>query len=725
MKQGLKYLSTLKRILLRPNSVFRKTAALIFCILLILSLLFGILLYRTIHQNMIRSAKKSNESLVTMAVALSDTQLSNMLDKAAQLAWNEYILETVVFPPRSDPWRQFEVIQTLKSFVSSEEYVDKVVLLAQHDQNVYTATGQVCTLEDYRDAGDFSSEIIGTFAGEDALLLQTQNGTVCISYNFIAGSRGYLGTLLIYLDTDTLFALITGDNVNMHVFSDAGRLVYTSPDSTLPHNEFAAEESQDGQYNVINQCSNKTGLEYRLIYPQPILTLPEFGIVGNLPLLTVLILPLLFLLSLFVSWVFYRPLHNLLKSLEASSGMADSREGDDWSYLNETISQLKTKTTQFNHIIPTISPYIQRELLIDLIQGMEITDVSMEKTLSSIQNPLPQQGDFVLFLTCDKTTGVLNSAAIENTIHRLKNLSYPDCVFFSFEYRYSILTVACFSGDRPLLLPQAIDELCHILTVYTHNLVNSTVRCSSLFKLLSGIRCAYAEVTAASPATSEVLGLPDLTERILRSVPSIADESEEAGMIMIDCLITAIQTAKLSGTEAITCYRILLETVDKLARTYHIETCLPEALFVSADKDMLSETIRDLAHKWLHDIFVKLDNRQHRYLIEAQNYVEAHYMDYDLSLNSVAAQIGISASYLSRIFKTAYNMRFTQKLNDLRIEKSKELLADENRLIRDISKEVGFLTVQNYMRVFKQRVGVTPSEYRMALLCQKGNRSPH
>lgn len=90
-------------------------------------------------------------------------------------------------------------------------------------------------------------------------------------------------------------------------------------------------------------------------------------------------------------------------------------------------------------------------------------------------------------------------------------------------------------------------------------------------------------------------------------------------------------------------------------------------------------------------------------------------MDSSLSLDGVAAQLGISLSYLSRIFSEIDGKRFTQWLSDLRIEKAKELLADGSKLIRDIGQEVGFLTIQNFMRVFKAKTGVTPSEYRSTL----------
>lgn len=84
-------------------------------------------------------------------------------------------------------------------------------------------------------------------------------------------------------------------------------------------------------------------------------------------------------------------------------------------------------------------------------------------------------------------------------------------------------------------------------------------------------------------------------------------------------------------------------------------------------------------------------------------------------LDGTAAQLGISPSYLSRIFSEVDGKRFTLYLSDLRIEQAKRLLADESKLVRDVGQEVGFLTVQNFMWVFKSKTGVTPSEYRSTL----------
>lgn len=90
-------------------------------------------------------------------------------------------------------------------------------------------------------------------------------------------------------------------------------------------------------------------------------------------------------------------------------------------------------------------------------------------------------------------------------------------------------------------------------------------------------------------------------------------------------------------------------------------------------------------------------------------------MDSGPSLDGVAAQLGISPLYLTRIFSEIDGKRFTQYLSGLHIEKAKQLPADDSRLVRDIGQDVGFLTIQHFMRVFKAKTGVTAGEYRSTL----------
>ncbi|MCS7463982.1 helix-turn-helix domain-containing protein [Paenibacillus doosanensis] len=97
-------------------------------------------------------------------------------------------------------------------------------------------------------------------------------------------------------------------------------------------------------------------------------------------------------------------------------------------------------------------------------------------------------------------------------------------------------------------------------------------------------------------------------------------------------------------------------------------------------------------------------------------YLEQHYMDSDLSLNLMASQFGLSVPYLSKLFKETTETNFMDHLIRIRMEKSKELLADPKLKIGAIAESVGYNNPQSFIRIFKKYTGLTPGEYRETTL---------
>lgn len=702
----------------KPNSVLRRTFVCIFCILMILTFIFQLLLYHTMYANLKDRVRNSNTSVVELVVALSDARFFSLSDAAEELAWTPVLLEAAVFPDRVTASQNFEIIQALKSFVASTDYVSEVALLMEHSDTVFTSRGVTSSLKDFSGADDFSAAIMGQLQDTPSQLVRTENGRLCLRYSFVTNSSGHLTQLLLYLEAGPLFAYICGGNDNLCVYSSNGVLIY-SGSSALPYTpDITAAggiEFETDEINIVSQTSVETDLRFMLLYPRTGLSLGEFlNSNANLLLLILAFFPLTLILALFCAWLFYRPMHKLLGTLPEEN--EPSAQDNEWVRLQSTISSLSTKSHQFDQILSTASPYIQKELLCGLLEGLEVSNT--EHILAGIQNALPANGRFLLFCTYDHSTGVLNAAAINHTIHRLENLSSSDYQVFSFEYRYQILTLVSLPENSPLPLEKRREELLHTITVYTQNLPNRSVRCSSPFYCLKDIRTVYQQVHTQH--SSEVpSNITEIISQIRKSIRVAADQSEEAGLIIIDRLLNSICSSGFSPEETRLGCEAILNSMETLGCEYGMKPNWDSRLISATSPQELPNIVRSYSSALLHEIFIKLDNRQRKYFIEAKTYMENHYMEYDLSLNSIAEKIGISPSYLSRIFTAAYNMRFTQKLNELRIEKSKELLADESKLIRDIAQEVGFFTVQNFMRVFKQRTGITPSEYRLALLCEK------
>ena len=87
----------------------------------------------------------------------------------------------------------------------------------------------------------------------------------------------------------------------------------------------------------------------------------------------------------------------------------------------------------------------------------------------------------------------------------------------------------------------------------------------------------------------------------------------------------------------------------------------------------------------------------------------------DLSLASVAQAVNMSASYFSEKFKEITGINFVAYVARTRIEKARNLLHNPNLRISEIAFEVGFQSLSQFNRAFKQVTGKAPSEYRQSL----------
>jgi two-component system response regulator YesN len=119
----------------------------------------------------------------------------------------------------------------------------------------------------------------------------------------------------------------------------------------------------------------------------------------------------------------------------------------------------------------------------------------------------------------------------------------------------------------------------------------------------------------------------------------------------------------------------------------------------------------DLANL-LYEAFHKPDKDSVRKIVEqAVLYIKSNFNS-DIRLETVAGQIGISATYLSRLFKNELNINFKDYLTDIRMEKAKELLLDPGLKVYEISDRVGYSDQRYFSEAFKSKVGLTPLEYR-------------
>ncbi|MBR1623932.1 MAG: helix-turn-helix domain-containing protein, partial [Pseudobutyrivibrio sp.] len=94
-----------------------------------------------------------------------------------------------------------------------------------------------------------------------------------------------------------------------------------------------------------------------------------------------------------------------------------------------------------------------------------------------------------------------------------------------------------------------------------------------------------------------------------------------------------------------------------------------------------------------------------------QTYIQRNYQK-NITQELLASYFYINRSYLSTLFKERTGEKFVDYLNSIRIDKSKELLANSNLKMYQIAKNVGYDNVKYFFRIFRKKVGMTPEAYR-------------
>lgn len=144
--------------------------------------------------------------------------------------------------------------------------------------------------------------------------------------------------------------------------------------------------------------------------------------------------------------------------------------------------------------------------------------------------------------------------------------------------------------------------------------------------------------------------------------------------------------------------RLLLSLYDRIAaqpaydHTEERIDCLIQSILLTLmDKEQA---------KKMHPLVYKITLYLHQHLAER------------ITLSEIADHCFFSAGYCDSIFKQEMGCSIIEYLLRLRIEEAKLLLSQEQQSVSEIALAAGFSNANYFARIFKKRVGQSPSDYR-------------
>jgi AraC-like DNA-binding protein len=90
-----------------------------------------------------------------------------------------------------------------------------------------------------------------------------------------------------------------------------------------------------------------------------------------------------------------------------------------------------------------------------------------------------------------------------------------------------------------------------------------------------------------------------------------------------------------------------------------------------------------------------------------------------------ARALDLNRFYFCKLFKKSTGLNFTEYVSRIRVEHARTLLINSNRRISEIAFEVGFQSLSTFNRVFKNVVGLSPTESRKPYITSlRGSNMP-
>jgi AraC-like DNA-binding protein len=141
------------------------------------------------------------------------------------------------------------------------------------------------------------------------------------------------------------------------------------------------------------------------------------------------------------------------------------------------------------------------------------------------------------------------------------------------------------------------------------------------------------------------------------------------------------------------------------------------------DKEFVSESlfhnmtalpIRNSNNQLLFVVFIFITSRSYHdreEIIEGKEYIDDHWKE-EFDIDKLADIVHMSRYHYTRLFKQHTGMTPYNYYQDVKINKLKEKLCDVNLSITQVFDECGMDYDGNLAKRFKQKLGMTPSQYR-------------
>lgn len=445
--------------------------------------------------------------------------------------------------------------------------------------------------------------------------------------------------------------------------------------------------------------------------------------------------------SVLFTWRNYNPVRELIRIVQNGKiKNAYDRSGNEYQFIYEAIQDALQEKESINRKLKQQSSVVRADFLHKLLKGkfgnisvhhnafyaldMQFISSDFMVVLLSIED----KGKLISLGTGDdfEAKSKLPSFVITNVFEELLGEGYKN-FFTEIDEKIVFLVNPQDSEavDHVQDLVSITEELQSFFGKY-YNMV-LTVSISDVHTGIHGMQEAYQEAVEALEykmiaGNGKIISFQSVEKNVRdyfyplekeqKLVNCIKSGEFEKGKQLLDEIIRSnfmdgTPTAEMTRYFMFDLASTVVKTVKEISAAEPVEK-----LFECETIAELQVEITNILSSVCKRIQSKTGNRSYELSRSIMEFVHSHYGEVTLNVAMIAEQLGITPSYMSKLFKEQTGEALPDYINKVRLEKAKSLLRDEKLNISDAAVKVGYLNSNALIRSFKKYEGVTPGKYK-------------
>lgn len=445
--------------------------------------------------------------------------------------------------------------------------------------------------------------------------------------------------------------------------------------------------------------------------------------------------------SVFLAWRNYNPVRNLIHFVQNGKiKNAYDRSRNEYQFIYEAIQDALQEKEKINLRLKQQSSVVRADFLQKLLKG-KFGNISVHHNAFYALDMQFVSGDFVVVLLSIEDKGKLISLetgddfeaksklpcfVITNVFEELLGQRYKN---FVTEIDEKIVFIV------NLQEPEAADHVQELVNITEklqsffgkyYNMV-LTVSISNAHTGIHGMQEAYQEAVEALEykliaGNGKIISFQSLKnnvrdyfyplEKEQKLVNCIKSGEFEKGKQLLDDIIRSnfmdgTPTAEMTRYFMFDLASTVVKTVKEISSAEPVEK-LFECETIAELQVEITNTLSSVCKR----IQLKAGNRSYELSRSIIEFVNSHYGEVTLNVAMIAENLGITPSYMSKLFKEQTGETLPDYINKVRLEKAKGLLRDKKLNISDAAVKVGYLNSNALIRSFKKYEGITPGKYK-------------